>query len=136
MPPFLQQPLFSHHIIGYFFGVLEVEIRWIVLIKVFFDLLGMFGSFNAGGYQAHVGGYIYGAPYISEVKGVWRMPKIQFQSRSKKPKRSVKVTIENDQGHNPSQIEIDRILDKISEGGYDALTQKEKETLFKASGKK
>lgn len=128
--------IFTPHYRVFLFGVLEVEIRWIVLIKVFFDLLGMFGSFNAGGYQAHVGGYIFGALYILELKGIWRMPKIQFQSSSKKPKRSAKVTIEDDQGHNPSQMEIDRILDKISEGGYDALTQKEKETLFKASGKK
>ena len=31
------------------------------------------------------------------------------------------------------QEEIDRILDKISHSGYDSLTAKEKEILFKAS---
>jgi hypothetical protein len=30
-----------------------------------------------------------------------------------------------------NQAEIDRILDKISKGGYDALTREEKEILFR-----
>ena len=34
------------------------------------------------------------------------------------------------------QLEIDKILDKISKGGYDSLTAKEKETLFKMSDRK
>jgi hypothetical protein len=33
----------------------------------------------------------------------------------------------------PSQDEVDRVLDKISVSGYDSLSKKEKETLFKAS---
>ena len=61
---------------------------------------------------------------------------IQFQKTPPKPKRSAKVTIDDSPSQSPSQVEIDRILDKISEGGYDALTKKEKETLFKASGNK
>ena len=36
---------------------------------------------------------------------------------------------------NQDQQEIDKILDKISSSGYDSLTKKEKETLFKASNK-
>jgi hypothetical protein len=34
------------------------------------------------------------------------------------------------------QKEIDRILDKIAQSGYDNLTRKEKETLFRMSKKK
>jgi hypothetical protein len=30
-----------------------------------------------------------------------------------------------------TQKEIDRILDKISKGGYESLTKEEKETLFR-----
>jgi hypothetical protein len=33
------------------------------------------------------------------------------------------------------QKEIDRILDKIAKQGYDSLSKKEKETLFKAGNK-
>ena len=33
----------------------------------------------------------------------------------------------------PQQDEIDRILDKISQSGYDSLNKQEKEILFRAS---
>lgn len=118
----------------FLFGVVEVEIRWIVLIKVAFDLIGMFGPTNAGGYQAHIGGYLFGFLFITELKGLWNFPKINFPKKSSKPKRSAHVDIQTP--NHPSQDEIDRILDKISAGGYDSLSKKEKETLFKASNKK
>jgi hypothetical protein len=35
----------------------------------------------------------------------------------------------------PNQEIIDRILDKISESGYESLTQEEKQVLFRASQK-
>jgi len=35
----------------------------------------------------------------------------------------------------PSQDEVDKILDKISDSGYSSLTKKEKERLFNASKK-
>ena len=126
--------IFVPHYRVFLFGAIEVEIRWIVLIKVFFDVIGMFGPTNAGGYQAHFGGYLFGLLYITELKGMWNFPKINFPQKSKKPSRSASVNINNP--NNPSQEEIDRILDKISAGGYDSLSQKEKETLFKASNKK
>ena len=34
------------------------------------------------------------------------------------------------------QKDIDKILDKISKAGYDSLSAREKELLFKMSGKK
>ena len=34
---------------------------------------------------------------------------------------------------NPSQDEVDAILDKISKSGYDRLSKEEKDILFKAS---
>ena len=35
--------------------------------------------------------------------------------------------------NNPSQDEVDAILDKISKNGYDRLSKEEKDILFKAS---
>lgn len=127
--------IFTPYYRVFLFGVVEIEIRWIVLVKVVFDLIGMFGPVNAGGYQAHIGGYLFGLLYITELKGLWNFPKIAFNLKSNKPKRSATVNIHKDDS-SPSQAEIDRILDKISQGGYDALSSKEKETLFKASNKK
>ncbi len=120
----------------YLFGMIAIELRWIVVAKIVFDVLGMFGGLNAGGSQAHVGGYIFGALYITELKGLWNFPKItwkktNFQGR---PSRSASVSI-NNQENSPSQEQIDQILDKISKSGYDKLSKKEKEMLFKASKK-
>jgi hypothetical protein len=69
------------------------------------------------------------------VRGVkWNFPNIKFPSKNNKPKRTAKVNINSNSA--PSQQEIDAILDKISSGGYDSLTQKEKEKLFSASKNK
>jgi len=57
-----------------------------------------------------------------------------------KPKNNMKVTFkqppprndyEYNQQQNIQQEEINRILDKIAASGYESLTKKEKEILFK-----
>jgi hypothetical protein len=48
-----------------------------------------------------------------------------FDSSSKSPKQKADIR--------PNQEEIDAILDKISQSGYDSLSSREKEVLFKAS---
>jgi hypothetical protein len=57
-----------------------------------------------------------------------------------KPKPKIKVTykrpmtdIEYNKEKVNKQKEVDRILDKIAKSGYDSLTKKEKEILFKNS---
>ena len=57
-----------------------------------------------------------------------------------KPKPKIKVTYsrpKNDFEYNTNKAEhqeiINKILDKISKGGYDSLTKEEKEILFRES---
>ncbi len=61
---------------------------------------------------------------------------IDWLSKIFKPKQKIKVAYRNQnynqQSNKISQDEIDRILDKISSGGYESLSAKEKEQLFKA----
>jgi hypothetical protein len=102
-----------------------------------FDVLGLSSGANTGGYLAHFGGMAFALAYITEMKGMWNWPFSGWLDRlssakKSKPKRSAKVEI-NRKENNPKQAEIDAILDKISQSGYDSLTAKEKETLFKAS---
>ena len=49
---------------------------------------------------------------------------------SNKKTNSKKSSLKNDQSR------VDRILDKISNSGYDSLDEDEKEYLFKQGGKK
>lgn len=117
----------------FLFGILQIELKWIAIVKILFDLMSILLYSNFGGSVAHFGGYLFGLLYITEIKGIWSFPTFSFLPKNKKPKRSATVNINN--SNNPSQAEIDAILDKISANGYDSLTAKEKEKLFSASKK-
>ncbi|MDB5109314.1 MAG: rhomboid family intrarane serine protease [Mucilaginibacter sp.] len=112
-----------------------VKIKWLVLVYVVIDFLGVTGP-NAGGGIAHLGGVLLGFVYVKQLQkghdwigaitGLFkRKPKLKVVSNNR-----YKST--NDI---PRQEEVDRILDKISKSGYDNLSKQEKEILFRASKK-
>ncbi|MCX6219778.1 MAG: rhomboid family intramembrane serine protease [Bacteroidia bacterium] len=125
-----------------------VKIKWIALVSVVLYVVNLTGD-NAGGNFAHLGGACWGFLYMSLLKSG-----IDLSARSErffdrlfiwtKPKK--KLTVEynsgsyREYGYNRSkkqqQEEVNRILDKISTSGYDALSIEEKEMLFRMSGKK
>lgn len=136
----------------FLFGLVEVEIRWIVLVKVLLDVLGIFGDSNVGGYAAHLGGLFWGTLYAFGVlKGNFLQLTMDAFSRfgentalifTRKQRTNSKLRVnksyndvvsKNRKSANPSEEIVNEILDKISQVGYNNLTQKEKETLFKAS---
>lgn len=118
-----------------FFGA--VRLKWIALIYIAIDILSLTGS-NAGGYLSHLGGAIFGFVFIKALQNGndWSKP---FEHVFKpKPKLKVVSKMEHGASFNtrvdlPNQEVIDAILDKISKNGYDNLTAREKETLFKLS---
>ena len=105
-------------------------------------------SVNSGGKLAHIGGAFFGYFYTINLrqghdigKGFNRI--IDFFVRMFKPRRILKVThkkVATEYEYNKNKAEhqklVNKILDKISKGGYDSLTKEEKETLFKESQKK
>jgi membrane associated rhomboid family serine protease len=125
-----------------------VKIKWIALVSLILYVVNLTGD-NAGGNFAHLGGAFWGFLYMSLLKSG-----VDLSTRSErffdklfswsKPKR--KLTVEYNAGsireydYNKSkkekQEEVNRILDKISAKGYDALTVEEKEMLFRMSSKK
>jgi len=113
----------------------SVPLKYLALIYILIDVIGMTGM-NAGGAIAHLGGALLGFVYIKRLRAGSDWSKI-FQ---KKPKLKVihrdNVTINTKITNDiPEQEVIDRILDKISQKGYQSLTKQEKELLFKASKK-
>ncbi|MEF3078672.1 rhomboid family intramembrane serine protease [Winogradskyella poriferorum] len=130
------------------------NVKWIH-IAVFFvvmDVFRLMSGVNQGGYVAHIGGYVLGYVYASQlVKGKdigkgferfmdsiasWFKPKSKLKTvhRTSKKKTYAGKTREEFHTYN-DQKKIDLILDKISKSGYESLTAEEKEFLFKA-GKK
>lgn len=126
-----------------------VRIKWIALALVLLSLAATTGD-NAGGNLAHIGGALFGFVFIRMLQSgtdlskpvvvVWDWiesltapkPKVKVTYRSQaktKPEASVSSTANG----TPSQLEIDRILDKISKTGYESLSKDEKQKLFRAS---
>ncbi|MFT7230320.1 MAG: membrane associated rhomboid family serine protease [Bacteroidia bacterium] len=120
------------------FGLFNVEMRWVALLFVFRDLYLFPVSDNTGGLFAHIGGAIFGMLFILNLQGQIEFPTFTFDSiKTKKMKAVVDERKVQDKRvfkkYQPNQDEIDAILDKISQSGYDSLSKTEKDILFKAS---
>jgi len=125
-----------------------VRIKYIVLVYIVISLIGTVGP-NDGGNLAHLGGALIGFVYIKQLQvgvnwGGWITSTIDWFKGLLQPRSKVKVTYrkaETGTKKKPSgftkatQEEIDDILDKISDKGYESLTKDEKEKLFNASKK-
>jgi membrane associated rhomboid family serine protease len=109
----------------------SVKLKYLALAYLVLDLVGI-GS-EPGGSIAHIGGALLGFVYIRQLNGGADFSTI-FKRKSKLKVAKNQKT-ENRQPTIPDQEAIDRILDKISQSGYDSLTKGEKEQLFKASKK-
>lgn len=136
-----------------------VKIKYIAIFYVLIAFANSAGS-NAGGKLAHLGGAFMGYYYVLQLNkgkdiGIFVQAVGAFFEKlfSKKPK--VKVTYRRPtespkQSYTSStpppktgkftpdtttQEEIDRILDKIAEKGYDNLSKEEKRKLFDFSNK-
>ncbi|QOI97232.1 MAG: rhomboid family intramembrane serine protease [Flammeovirgaceae bacterium] len=129
-----------------FFG--PVRIKYIAIFYVVLSVLYVRQGVNLGGNIAHLGGALIGFIYMKQLQagvnwGGWITTTIYWFKDLFKNKPKVKVTYRSDDAR-PSkkqttskvpQEEIDAILDKISDRGYESLTKEEKEKLFNASRK-
>jgi membrane associated rhomboid family serine protease len=129
----------------YLFGRFKLQLRWLAVIFVLLDLIGI-NSGNEGGHLAHLGGALFGfiwgmqlktgkdiAAFFSPVQGFfkWKAP------RKKSPlhvAHKAKFTdAEWNQSKKARQARVDEILDKISRSGYESLSKEEKALLFELS---
>jgi membrane associated rhomboid family serine protease len=124
----------------------EVKLKWVGLGSFILSVI-LIHSNNPGGNVAHIGGALFGYLWVKQYKrgtdlssGFSRFLDL-FSTMFKR--RKMKVTykrpptdeLEYNRKKISEQQEIDRILDKISKGGYDNLTKAEKDTLFNLSKK-
>ena len=135
-----------------FFG--PVKIKYIAGFFVVMAIFGLKGN-NVGGEVAHLSGAFIGYFFIRSLQkgndiGSWVTSTLIFfksffvrQSRMKVNYSRKKETRRSSSSSSrktttpgkPSQEEIDAILDKISQSGYESLSKIEKEKLFNASNK-
>jgi len=128
-----------------------VRIKYIALFYVILSFASITGS-NAGGELAHLGGAMVGFFFIKQLnQGVdWSKSvmgvvgyfrsffvkqskiKVAYSSGKSKPKDR---QVNKSKSTKTDQEQIDNILDKISQSGYESLTKEEKQKLFNASKK-
>jgi membrane associated rhomboid family serine protease len=123
-----------------------IRIKYIAGFYILISFLGSVGP-NEGGNVAHLGGALIGFLYIKQLQagsnwGGWITATIYWIKGLFAPRQNVKVSYRKDpdlrkptKSSSISQDEIDTILDKISDAGYESLTKEEKEKLFNASKK-
>jgi hypothetical protein len=137
----------------------EVSIKWIALVTVLISLFSLDGG-NAGGNIAHLGGAIVGAWFALRIKrgrditrplnavidacfGLFngrsfKMPTFKRSTGSAKQGSAKQNGAQQPNSNNRpadsvSEEELDTILKKIKVAGYDALSDEEKDKLFKVS---
>lgn len=146
--------LFPNRYIFLYFLV-PIKAKYLIGFYIILELLSI-GDFSAVAHLAHIGGALMGFILIN-LFAQWDKYSIQRNQYNYKKKSNISsdffnrvkpysrkkeevyvdyVEYQHSNDDTPSQEEIDRILDKISIGGYQSLTEKEKEILFKASKKK
>ncbi|MEA1873654.1 MAG: rhomboid family intramembrane serine protease [Bacteroidota bacterium] len=130
--------------------IASFELRQLVLVFLMIDVFSIAFSQNIGGHLAHFGGAIFGYVFgILHKQGfditTWFTVIIRGVMRTFKSNQQNKVHFtqinqtrhESDMDYNArktaEQEDINRILDKIGNSGYDSLTKREKEILFKSS---
>ena len=136
----------------------EVAIKWVAIVTVAISLLSL-DIGNAGGNIAHIGGALVGAwfalsikqgrditrpinAFIDSLVGLFngrkfKLPEMKKPTFPSGKKGQASARPGRPAAHTPadtvSEEELDAILDKIKAAGYDALTDEERDKLFKVS---
>lgn len=143
----------------------DVKLKYIVMVLVFLDLISIANDINTGGHFAHLGGVAMGWIFVRQLrdgndlampinnffkkvsnlfKGVTESsePRRGPRMAYKNPNKSKRSTARRSKGESITdddalshQEQVDAILDKIKQHGYESLSEEEKEFLFNASKK-
>lgn len=120
-------------------GLFQMPYKYFALLVFVLSTLIDF-SVNAGGKIAHVGGVLFGLTYGYYLKRGTDLFQFNLFSRRKSALRVVSRQRASDQAYNERRVSeeqlMNELLDKISKSGYDSLTKKEKEILYRLSQKK
>jgi membrane associated rhomboid family serine protease len=123
-----------------------VKLKHIAIFSVALDIISI-PKGNTGGHIAHIGGALFGYIYIKQMRKGNDFSKgfssfLERLINTFKPKSKLKTVhkrAKSDYDFNKEksakQKEIDIILEKIANSGYESLSKEEKATLFSASKK-
>ena len=134
----------------YIYFLLPIKAKWFVIIYGAIELITGLGTSDGVAHFAHLGGMIFGFFVIllwrrnERNNNGWIMPEKEKTFRLRRRKDKYFVSTESgrplsDEEFNARRAEekqkTDNILEKISQNGYESLSQEEKDFLFKQSRK-
>ncbi len=140
----------------------NVKLKWIVAAVCLINILGMGVLDNIGGTFGHLGGITMGFLYVNQLhngrdlaepinrwidkisnffRGIGEKrtaknrpgPKVAYRNKNAQRNAGKSQPTRNSVSH---QEQLDTILDKIKDRGYESLSKEEKAFLFNASSKK
>mgnify|MGYP001340141217 CR=1 FL=1 len=109
----------------------KITLKNITIFLTIFYVISLSGG-NTGGYLAHIGGGLFSFIYIKQLNKN-KIFKNIFKNTSKFNEKNSDYIY--NQKRNEKNKQIDIILEKISKSGYNSLSKKEKDILFKSSKK-
>ncbi len=125
----------------------RIKIFYLALLTLLLDLFSI-TSGNAGGHLAHIGGALFGIFFALQMRAGKDLTRplnrlidkiVDLFSFKPKMKVTYQKKRENDYEYNARKqkeaAQIDAILDKIKQSGYQSLSSEEKKQLFDASKK-
>jgi rhomboid family protein len=146
--------LFPNRLIFLYF-LIPVKVKYFIVFLILIDLFAVNGG-DSVAHLAHLGGALTGlvymlldrnasfknlfgssSPYNSggNISDAFKNIPNPFKKKQRNVEDAQYYEIKDKDDENISQEEIDKILDKISQSGYQKLTEKEKKILFEASKK-
>lgn len=122
----------------------EVRLKYYALVFVLLDVISIPRLSNVGGHVAHLGGALAGVLLARRWRAVGTLPVLNISTAAiaklfrRKPNMKVvhrrpMTDAEFNAARAAREREVDRILEKIKESGYDSLTPDERKMLFDES---
>lgn len=128
----------------YIYGVLPIQMRWLIVITVVMSIAGL-GGFEPGiAHYAHLGGLLGAAIFLYVIEHTRARPArssaVRAEVRQAPSPRGDDMkrwaTIPRGELHEINRHEVDRLLDKISLKGINSLTPSERAALDRFSKQK
>ena len=114
----------------YLYGIIPIKSIWFVLGIGFIAFMSSFDNMSQISHMTHLSGMIIGYLMLKKPiqwSGVW------FQLR----KKTLEYKIQKEEQRVTQQFQVEQdinqILDKINQGGFDSLTKEEQDRLYKGS---
>jgi membrane associated rhomboid family serine protease len=121
----------------YLYFLIPVKAKYLVAFFAVIEFLASFGHTSDGiGHFAHLGGMLVGYVYIKadwRFSTFFRFSSLRSRLRNLAHKRRMRAVDKKRERERQLMDNVDRILEKISQAGFDSLTREEKRTLEEAS---